>query len=67
MDGPSLPPFGSSQRPRPQGSARPLPLKTLGIIEIPNGTNSDFDHVAFDSKTRRLFIAHTGRDRIEAV
>jgi hypothetical protein len=44
-----------------------MPLKTLGVIEIPNGANSDFDHAAFDPKTRRVFIAHTGRDCIEVI
>ena len=44
-----------------------MPLKTLTVIEIPNGANSDFDHAAFDPKTRRVFIAHTGRDCIEVI
>jgi hypothetical protein len=44
-----------------------MPLKTLGIIEIPDGANSDFDHAAFDPRTRRVFIAHTGRDCIEVI
>lgn len=30
-------------------------LKRLGAIAIPNGLNSDFDHAAFDPKTRRVF------------
>ena len=44
-----------------------MPLKTLGVIAIPNGANSDFDHAAFDPKTRRVFIAHTARDCIEVI
>jgi len=44
-----------------------MPLKTLGVIDIPNGANSDFDHAAFDPKTRRVFIAHTARDCIEVI
>jgi len=44
-----------------------MPLKTLGVIEIPNGAGSDFDHAAFDPKTRRVFIAHTARDCIEVI
>ena len=44
-----------------------MPLKTLGVIEIPNGTDSDFDHAAFDPKTGRVFIAHTARDCIEVI
>jgi hypothetical protein len=44
-----------------------MPLKSLGVIEIPNGADSDFDHAAFDPKTRRVFIAHTARDSIEVI
>jgi len=44
-----------------------MPLKSLGVIEIPNGADSDFDHAAFDAKTRRVFIAHTARDCIEVI
>jgi hypothetical protein len=44
-----------------------MPLKKLGIIEIPNAANSEFDHAEFDPKTRRVFIAHTARDCIEVI
>src|SRR5690348_4263062 len=43
------------------------PLRQVGVIRIPNGENSDFDHAAFDPKTRRVFIAHTARDCIEVI
>jgi hypothetical protein len=42
-------------------------MKKLGVIEIPNALNSEFDHAAFDSRTRRVFIAHTARDCIEVI
>ena len=42
-------------------------MKNLGVIEIPNAKNSEFDHAAFDSKTRRVFVAHTARDCIEVI
>ena len=42
-----------------------MALKTVGIIEIPDAEGSEFDHGAFDPATRRIFVAHTGRDRIE--
>jgi hypothetical protein len=29
-----------------------VPLKTLGVIEIPNAAASEFDHAAFDPKSR---------------
>ena len=44
-----------------------MPLETLGVITIPNGLNSDFDHAAFDPKTRRVFIAHTARDCVDVI
>jgi DNA-binding beta-propeller fold protein YncE len=42
-------------------------MKKLGVIEIRNGLNSEFDHAAFDPRTRRVFIAHTARDCIEVI
>jgi hypothetical protein len=42
-------------------------MKSLGVIEIPNASNSEFDHAAFDPRTRRVFIAHTARDCIEVI
>jgi YVTN family beta-propeller protein len=42
-----------------------MPLKTVGTIAIPGATGSEFDHAAFDPRSRRVFIAHTARDCIE--
>jgi hypothetical protein len=61
---------GPSADPASQASARReilQPLRDVGVIRIPNGENSDFDHAAFDPKTRRVFIAHTARDCIEVI
>ena len=44
-----------------------MPLKTVGTIGIPNAAGSEFDHAAFDPKSRRVFIAHTARDCIEVI
>jgi DNA-binding beta-propeller fold protein YncE len=44
-----------------------MALKTVGIIEIPDAAGGEFDHAAFDPATRRIFVAHTGRDRIEVI
>jgi hypothetical protein len=60
MDGPSTHPTSST-------STRLGPLREVGVIRIPNGENSDFDHAAFDPRTRRVFIAHTARDCIEVI
>ena len=42
-------------------------LKPIGTIEIPAAAGSSFDHGAFDPKTRRVFVAHTGRDCVEVI
>jgi DNA-binding beta-propeller fold protein YncE len=44
-----------------------MSLKTIGIIEIPAAAGSSFDHGAFDPKSRRVFVAHTGRDSVEVI
>ena len=44
-----------------------MPLKTVGTIAIPEAAGSEFDHAAFDAKSRRVFIAHTARDCIEVI
>src|SRR5262249_32849053 len=44
-----------------------MALKTIATIEIPDAAGSSFDHGAFDPATRRIFIAHTGRDRVEVI
>lgn len=44
-----------------------MSLKMIGTIAIPNAAGSEFDHAAFDAKSRRVFIAHTARDCIEVI
>jgi hypothetical protein len=44
-----------------------MPLKTIGTISIPEAAGSEFDHAAFDAKSRRVFIAHTARNCIEVI
>src|SRR3954469_3860937 len=44
-----------------------MPLKTIGVIAIPDAANSAFDHAAFDPKSRSVFIAHTARDCVEVI
>jgi hypothetical protein len=50
---------------RPPDAA--ISLKSIGVVEIPDAFGSDFDHGAFDSKTRRIFIAHTVRNCVEVL
>src|SRR5712692_6007337 len=42
-------------------------MKAIGTIEIPRSAGSSFDHGAFDPKSRRVFVAHTGRDCVEVI
>ena len=44
-----------------------MPLKAVGQIQIKGAADSQFDHGAFDSKTRRVFVAHTGQDRLGVI
>ena len=44
-----------------------MPLKPIGTIEIPDSKDSSFDHAAFDPKTRRVFVAHTGKNCVEVI
>ena len=44
-----------------------MSLQILAKIEINGSANSDFDHGAFDPKTRRVFVAHTALNRVEVI
>jgi hypothetical protein len=44
-----------------------MSLMSAGTIEIPDSLGSSFDHGAFEPESRRVFIAHTARDRLEVV
>lgn len=44
-----------------------MPLKSAGLIHIPDAAGTQFDHGAFEPKSRRVFVAHTARDRIEVI
>jgi DNA-binding beta-propeller fold protein YncE len=44
-----------------------MTLQAIGTIGIPAGTGSSFDHGAFDAKSRRVFVTHTGRDCVEVI
>ncbi|MBX9847248.1 MAG: hypothetical protein K2Z80_36165 [Xanthobacteraceae bacterium] len=43
-----------------------MTLKSNGRIAIP-GAKGAFDHGAFDPKTRRVFVAHTGNDSVDVI
>jgi hypothetical protein len=44
-----------------------MSLVVAGTIEIPDSLGTAFDHGAFEPLTRRVFIAHMARDRLEVV
>jgi DNA-binding beta-propeller fold protein YncE len=44
-----------------------MSLKALSVIDIPDSTDTLFDHGAFEPRNRRVFVAHTARDRIEVI
>jgi hypothetical protein len=44
-----------------------MSLRAIGVIEIPAAEGSSFDHGAFDPSSRRVFVAHTGRDSVEVI
>jgi DNA-binding beta-propeller fold protein YncE len=42
-------------------------LTRVAQIEIPDAHDTSFDHGAFDAATRRVFLAHTRRGRLEVI
>jgi DNA-binding beta-propeller fold protein YncE len=44
-----------------------MALSARGTIKIPDSSGTSYDHGAFDLKTRRVFVAHTGRDCLEVI
>src|SRR5258705_12010482 len=44
-----------------------MSLMSAGTIEIPDSPGTAFDHGAFEPESRRVFVAHMARDRLEVV
>ena len=44
-----------------------MSLRASRVIAIPDSADTLFDHGAFEAKTRRVFVAHTARNRLEVV
>src|SRR5258708_6035193 len=44
-----------------------MALNPIGTIAIPNAVGSEFDHGAYDAKSRRIFVAHTSRGSVEVI
>jgi DNA-binding beta-propeller fold protein YncE len=44
-----------------------MQLKAAGTIKLPDAVGTLFDHGAFEPRSRRVFVAHTARDRVEVI
>ncbi len=44
-----------------------MPFRVVGVIGIPASEGTLFDHGAFEPQTRRVFVAHTARHRLEVI
>jgi hypothetical protein len=44
-----------------------MSLERVGFVPIPAGTRPGFDHADVYRPSRRLFVAHTGADRIDVI
>ncbi len=44
-----------------------IPLGLARTISIPDSAKSAFDHGAYEPRTRRVFLAHTGKNRVEVL
>ena len=44
-----------------------MTLARVGFIPIPPGAKPGFDHAAVHLRSRRMYVAHTGADRIEVL
>jgi hypothetical protein len=44
-----------------------MQLKATGTIKLPDAAGTLFDHGAFEPRSRRVFVAHTARDRVEVI
>jgi hypothetical protein len=44
-----------------------MPFTLAQMIRIPGSAESSFDHGAFEPRTRRVFVTHTGRNRVEVL
>ena len=44
-----------------------MSLQAIGNILIPDSESTLFDHGAFEPRTRRIFVAHTAKSRLEVI
>jgi YVTN family beta-propeller protein len=53
--------------PPPDKNEVTMILREVGTIEIPDSNATLYDHGAFEARTRRVFVAHTARSRLEVI
>jgi DNA-binding beta-propeller fold protein YncE len=44
-----------------------MPLERVGFVPLPPGRDPGFDHADVHVPTRRLYVAHTGADRVDVI
>src|SRR5256886_2486569 len=58
---------GARTRSQAPARAAEVSLARVGFIAIPTGAKPGFDHADVHRQRRRLYVAHTGADRIEVL
>jgi hypothetical protein len=44
-----------------------MPLERVGFVPLPPGKAAGFDHADVYLPDRRLYVAHTGADRVDVI
>jgi DNA-binding beta-propeller fold protein YncE len=44
-----------------------MPLERVGFVSLPSGREAGFDHADVYAPERRVYVAHTGADRVDVV
>ncbi len=58
---------GASRRSAAPARATDVTLARVGFIPIPPGAKPGFDHADVQRGNRRMYVAHTGADRIDVL
>src|SRR5439155_7573279 len=58
---------GAKTRWRAPAKAPEVSLARVGFIAIPSGEKPGFDHADVHRQSRRIYVAHTGANRIEVL
>src|SRR5436190_9844150 len=51
----------------PKAPTRDVSLERVGFIPIPAGAEPGFDHADVYRRGRRIYVAHTGADRVDVL